>query len=315
MTLPPNLQMVPRDVTEAVRFWPSVIPVGTVEPPASAKVWLDTSTEPAVMKAWDGAAWAAIGGGGGGGVPTSRTLTAGTGLTGGGDLSANRSFAVDLEYLQDQVASLIVAGTNVTKTYDDTAGTLTLAAAAGGGSSYLAAPMPSVGQYVLPWLSDSTGNPTITGLQAGNNPVAAHLITAPITVNAMVCRVMTTQASVNAKMMLFGANANGQIASRLAVTAGFTCASGAINELAITATALTPGIYWSALVTDAGTTVAFLGGKSKVGQNVTDTNGFLGSAVVFRANVGSYASPAATATIGSMNDGDTIPTIALKRSA
>lgn len=28
-------------------------------------------------------------------VPTSRTLTAGTGLTGGGDLSANRSFAVD----------------------------------------------------------------------------------------------------------------------------------------------------------------------------------------------------------------------------
>jgi hypothetical protein len=32
----------------------------------------------------------------GGSVPTSRTLTAGTGLTGGGDLSADRSFAVDI---------------------------------------------------------------------------------------------------------------------------------------------------------------------------------------------------------------------------
>src|SRR5690606_28092554 len=32
------------------------------------------------------------------GVPTSRTLTAGTGLTGGGDLTANRSFALDLTY-------------------------------------------------------------------------------------------------------------------------------------------------------------------------------------------------------------------------
>lgn len=31
-------------------------------------------------------------------VPTSRTLTAGTGLTGGGDLTANRSFALDLTY-------------------------------------------------------------------------------------------------------------------------------------------------------------------------------------------------------------------------
>lgn len=33
-----------------------------------------------------------------GGVPTSRTLTPGTGLTGGGDLSANRSFSLDTGY-------------------------------------------------------------------------------------------------------------------------------------------------------------------------------------------------------------------------
>lgn len=37
---------------------------------------------------------ASNGGGGGGTVPSSRTLTAGTGLTGGGDLSADRTFAL-----------------------------------------------------------------------------------------------------------------------------------------------------------------------------------------------------------------------------
>lgn len=38
---------------------------------------------------------ASCSGGGGGGVPTSRTITAGSGLTGGGDLSANRTLAID----------------------------------------------------------------------------------------------------------------------------------------------------------------------------------------------------------------------------
>lgn len=39
------------------------------------------------------------------------------------------------EVVQDLMASTIVAGTNVTKTYDDTAGTLTLSSSASGGSS------------------------------------------------------------------------------------------------------------------------------------------------------------------------------------
>lgn len=41
---------------------------------------------------------------GGGGVPTSRTLTAGTGLTGGGDLTADRTFAVDFGTTAGKVA-------------------------------------------------------------------------------------------------------------------------------------------------------------------------------------------------------------------
>lgn len=43
--------------------------------------------------------------GGGGGVPTSRTITAGTGLTGGGDLSADRTLAVSFGTTSGTVAA------------------------------------------------------------------------------------------------------------------------------------------------------------------------------------------------------------------
>jgi hypothetical protein len=65
---------------------------------------------------------------------SSRTISAGTGLTGGGDLTASRTLAVDLEYLQDQVAAMLTAGTNVTLSYNDATGALTINATGGGGS-------------------------------------------------------------------------------------------------------------------------------------------------------------------------------------
>lgn len=104
MTLPANLQFVPRPASD-VQFFPSVIPVQSIAPAASALVWVDISTTPATLKGWNGTAWVAIGGGTGGGLTT--------------------------EDVDDRVAALIVAGTNITKTYNDTAGTLTLDAAGG----------------------------------------------------------------------------------------------------------------------------------------------------------------------------------------
>lgn len=56
---------------------------------------------------WDGSAWIE-GGGGGGGLTT--------------------------EQVDDRVAALLVAGSNVTLTYNDGAGTLTIASSGGGGS-------------------------------------------------------------------------------------------------------------------------------------------------------------------------------------
>lgn len=49
-------------------------------------------------------------------------------------LNAKVSTSALSELVDDRVSSLLVAGTNVTLTYDDTANTLTIAASGGGGS-------------------------------------------------------------------------------------------------------------------------------------------------------------------------------------
>ncbi len=63
----------------------------------------------------------------------ARTVTAGSGITvsNGDGVAGNPTVTIDLEYLQDAVATMLVAGTNITLTYDDTAGTLTIAATGG----------------------------------------------------------------------------------------------------------------------------------------------------------------------------------------
>jgi hypothetical protein len=85
-------------------------------------------------------------------VPTSRSLTAGTGLTGGGDLSADRTFAIDTsaetERVQDIVGAMVVPGTNVTTTYDDGTGTLTIDATGSGGEG-LADPTTTKGDLLV----------------------------------------------------------------------------------------------------------------------------------------------------------------------
>lgn len=70
-----------------------------------------------------------------------RNLTAGTGLTGGGDLTADRTFAIDTtaeaERIRDVIGAALVAGSNITITIDDGADTITIAASGGGGGDIL----------------------------------------------------------------------------------------------------------------------------------------------------------------------------------
>lgn len=79
-----------------------VLWVGTVEPSSgtAADLYLDTAT--GALYALVGSTWTAVAAGGGGGLTT--------------------------EQVQDIVGAMVLAGTNVTATYDDAGGTLTIAA-------------------------------------------------------------------------------------------------------------------------------------------------------------------------------------------
>lgn len=82
--------------------------------------------------------------GGGVGVPSTRLISAGTGMTGGGDLSADRTLTLDSEFVRDLIAGFVVAGASITVTHDDVGNTLTIAAtglasATGGGREASAA--------------------------------------------------------------------------------------------------------------------------------------------------------------------------------
>lgn len=79
--------------------------------PSEGDLWIDSTT--ADFYVWDSAQWVELSGGG-----------SSSGGTGGG---------LTIEQVDDRVAGLLVAGNNITLTYDDTANTLTIASTATGG--------------------------------------------------------------------------------------------------------------------------------------------------------------------------------------
>ena len=70
------------------------------------------------------------------------------------------TFPPDPEAVDDRVAALLVAGSNITLTYNDTGNTLTIASTAsgGGGSSVYVGPTPPVGAAASSlWFENDTG--------------------------------------------------------------------------------------------------------------------------------------------------------------
>jgi len=140
----------------------------------------------------------------GDGTGAARTITAGTGIsvTNGDGVSGNPKVAVSgltsanvtdfAEAVDDRVAALLVAGSNVTLTYNDAANTLTVAATGGGGGA--AAPVIVTASasttYQATGLTGdrvikltATGNvaisaPTFTGLAANSVYLVRYEITA-----------------------------------------------------------------------------------------------------------------------------------------
>lgn len=73
-------------------------------------------------------------------VPQSRLINTTSPITGGGDLSADLTIALDSstlnESIQDMLSTFLVAGSNVTLTYNDVANTLTISTSGGGSGAW-----------------------------------------------------------------------------------------------------------------------------------------------------------------------------------
>lgn len=97
-----------------------------------------------------------------GSVPTTRLISTDATLTGGGDLSADRTLGVETvaeaERIRDVIGAALVAGSNITITVDDAANSITIAAAASSGGELLmqdgvsAPPVPIENEAQTDWL-------------------------------------------------------------------------------------------------------------------------------------------------------------------
>lgn len=82
---------------------------------------------------YDGSDWIAAGGGGGGAVDSVNGQTGVVVLDSDDVAEGTTNLYLTSERIDDRVAALLVAGTNIALTYDDTAGSLTIDASGGGG--------------------------------------------------------------------------------------------------------------------------------------------------------------------------------------
>lgn len=189
------------------------------------------------------------------GVPQSRTVTAGTGLTGGGDLTANRSLAVDLEWIQDIVAGFLVAGSNITLTYNDPAGTLTVASTGGGSSAGLWTPPIAIaeGAYCSTdayRAATTTGNAGNTGGGAAGYPFS---IDRQITIDSVsVNNTSAGAAGTFSRFMIYAVDTATGKPGALVWDSGQEAQDVTGVKTFATSTTLNQGDYWAVSVRAAG---------------------------------------------------------------
>lgn len=251
-------------------------------------------------------------------VPTSRTVSAGTGLSGGGDLSANRTLAVSYgttagtaaqgndaritgalqavdapELIRDTIGTALVAGSNVTITPNDAGDTITIAASTGGGGS-VDGPPPGAVTPLNFWVAPYNLTGTKTGKSIGSTRASYLVVPGTITVDQVGIQVTTAEAGKNAKLLIYSSTSTGLPAS-LAIDSGplSLAATGNVTATLGTAAVLTPGIYWGFVVTD-GTTGQIECASQDIRQNVADTFNRVRNTLNewWDASPGTYAAPA-----------------------
>lgn len=246
-----------------------------------------------------------------GAVPTSRTVTAGTGLSGGGDLSANRTLSVAAD------AGLPSQTGNSGKFLTTNGTASSWGTPAGGGGSAVAPHVPKVSSYMGGALVYGHGTSAGAFASGADAPLRV-VVGSQITVDQIGFRVQTAQA-VNARALLYSSDSDGHPATLVANSGALSCSATGDIMGTITPVVLTPGVYWGFIRSNSGTTLRFQSCNQISAVQVADTFAHVwqqGSRLL--ADCGSYASPNATISAWSYSsngDATTYPTIYLRRSA
>jgi hypothetical protein len=245
-----------------------------------------TSTTMYVKESGSGnTGWVGVGAAGAGAVPTSRTLTAGTGLTGGGDLSADRSFAVS--YGTTSTTAAVGNDTRITGAAQKASNLSDLASTATGRQNLGAAAYLTVG-------SVKTGNYTA---------VANELVQVDASAGAVVITLPAANVAgqaVAVKRTEFGGNS---VTVQRAGTD--TIGTGAVTSVAIVATEglwlVSSGAGTWMIATQSQSLTGLDTRYTQRGNNLSD----LGSATTARTNLGVPPSTRAiTAGTGLTGGGD-----------
>jgi hypothetical protein len=115
-------------------------------------------------------------------VPGSRLVIAGTGLTGGGDLTADRTFNIDTtaeaERVRDVIGAALVAGSNITITVNDAGDTITIASTGGGSGSWpeRSITKPAVASFTLQNVGTAAASDVTNGVFLSVPTVASGTI-------------------------------------------------------------------------------------------------------------------------------------------
>ncbi|NBX33044.1 MAG: hypothetical protein EBR07_10005, partial [Planctomycetes bacterium] len=219
-------------------------------------------------------------------VPTSRTVTAGTGLSGGGDLSANRSFAVNFSSTTPQALGLGSPGVSTVAAREDhvhpavnlsntteTQGVLPLsrggtgnslspvvgALAYSGGSGLSLTTAGSAGQVLTS--AGGTGAPTWTTLTSGSGTVTSVNLTAGTGISVSGGPI-TTSGSINVVN-----TAPDQVVSLTG--AGTTVVTGTYPSFTITSTDSAAGTVTSVSGSGGTTGLTLTGGPITTSGTLT----------------------------------------------
>ena len=147
------------------------------------------------------------------------------------------------------------------------------------------------GQMISPGFNTTTGG---TLAYASGAVYGCHIpIPSSLTMDALGVRVVTTQTSTNAKLLLYSCDADGYPVT-LVATGTVACTSTGYVFGTTGSVALQAGMYWATLRTDIGTTVRFTCITPTYVSQAGTWSGTTTSQYVPTSDVGTYASPSST---------------------